>query len=593
MNSIAITFTQDLVANDKLGITVFDPGGPFGTPVSYNYIFRWVNSEIKDFDVEIGIPTAIPGERSAINFEIVFNLLVGSNNTLTRSGNVCTIQSNIFNYSSPVSYYDSLNGEMVYILNAADIEIQTSSGVSFSPAALSFIHNQNNESAVVPVTIEGTDWKIILKPNFVLTSTSFGVNIQSVTDGTGTYFIASGSVNAVLEISLGDYYNSDINFQESDLSGQFQVQQNNVGIGLISFAIQINKITDLFISPYQQNRQAFTLDPKYFELMSANTDTYFQFDAVIKTYDFFTNSEKQYTIPQKVVLFKGKSKVNLGQIIHRLMGKFEKPNDTFLQYKLAKLTVNCAEKSISDNSIVRYGISPEISFVAGLSRGFSQFGFLEFNPKPNRVTVNSFAYLNMLVPYANYELRTFKNGNLVESSAIAATADHVLCKKVFFNTYAQGDVIEYVLDIIGETNEMAPKKTFIVFPEGNYSNMIVWEDEFLVQKAIECTATASIDSEGEFQSQKRYEDFLEKLEHLSSSKEVKLFINTGWLLFTDIDTIESLMRSKRAWLIQGDDTISLSPTAKKLPKKDLEQELISFPLEFTINRNYDEETYSL
>jgi hypothetical protein len=37
---------------------------------------------------------------------------------------------------------------------------------------------------------------------------------------------------------------------------------------------------------------------------------------------------------------------------------------------------------------------------------------------------------------------------------------------------------------------------------------------------------------------------VERLEHLSSSKEVKLYLNTGWLLFSDIDTIESLMRSK-------------------------------------------------
>jgi hypothetical protein len=50
--------------------------------------------------------------------------------------------------------------------------------------------------------------------------------------------------------------------------------------------------------------------------------------------------------------------------------------------------------------------------------------------------------------------------------------------------------------------------------------------------------------EGEFKSQTIYVDMVERLEHLSSSKEVKLYLNTGWLLFSDIDTIESLMRSK-------------------------------------------------
>jgi hypothetical protein len=56
--------------------------------------------------------------------------------------------------------------------------------------------------------------------------------------------------------------------------------------------------------------------------------------------------------------------------------------------------------------------------------------------------------------------------------------------------------------------------------------------------AIECTGTASLVPEGEFKSQTIYVDMVERLEHLSSSKEVKLYLNTGWLLFSDIDTIE-------------------------------------------------------
>ncbi|AKC26055.1 hypothetical protein IY39_03950 [Flavobacterium psychrophilum] len=34
----------------------------------------------------------------------------------------------------------------------------------------------------------------------------------------------------------------------------------------------------------------------------------------------------------------------------------------------------------------------------------------------------------------------------------------------------------------------------------------------------------------------------------TTSKEVKLNISTGWVAKTDVDTIESLLRSKRAWL---------------------------------------------
>jgi hypothetical protein len=50
------------------------------------------------------------------------------------------------------------------------------------------------------------------------------------------------------------------------------------------------------------------------------------------------------------------------------------------------------------------------------------------------------------------------------------------------------------------------------------------------------------------------------------------------------------MRSKRAWLIQGNNTISTDK--QKLPPKDVEEELIQYALEFKINQKYDEETYS-
>ena len=201
--------------------------------------------------------------------------------------------------------------------------------------------------------------------------------------------------------------------------------------------------------------------------------------------------------------------------------------------------------------------------------------------------------ISIFIPIGAYELRTYKNGTLIHTAPLPAHTGFVLCKKVFFSDYDKGDLIQFAVDAVGKNNIEASKKTFIVYPDGMHSNMIVWENEFLLQSSMECTGTALIDPEGEFQSQTVYVDLVERLEHLSSSKTVKLFINTGWLLFSDIDTVESLMRSKRAWLIQGNSTIALRPMSKKLPKKDYEEELISFPLEFKINQKYNEETYTL
>ncbi|MDR6844537.1 hypothetical protein [Flavobacterium granuli] len=492
------------------------------------------------------------------------------------------------------------------VLETADVTITITEGddepidpedppptFSFTPVSMAFVHQQNVPSPTQLITLTGDLWKVKSKPNFILGTSSPGVTIVSVTDGTGTYFVASGSGNAIVGVGLSEYYDSDAIFTGVDLAGTFEILKNNVHFGNINYTVSVSRLSDFFETPYTIGQKAFTLDPVFFKFQSENVGTYFQFNALINTYDFFTEELYENLIPQKVVLFKGKSEVNLGRLIHRLMRNFPDVNDNLEQYKFTKLQVTVSEKLFLDDSVVRSGTSADIHFVAGLSRYFENYGFLEFNPKPNRVTQKSFAYLNILIPAGSFELRTFKNGDLIATVVLPTDATTTLCKKVTFENFKQGDVIEYVIDLVGEVNEDAPKKAFYIFPNSYYSNMIVWENEFKVQSAIECTGTAVLDPDLEYQSQKVYKNLVEALEHLSTSKEVKMFIDTGWLLFTDIDTIESLMRSKRVWLVQGEKRISLRPIGKKLPKQDYEAETISFPLEFTINRAYDEETYTL
>ena len=478
-------------------------------------------------------------------------------------------------------------------LNVTAVTVDFSPVFSFAPRGVIFEHQQNGTLPSKSISLTGNLWKLVGKPNFAISSATAGVTIATVGSGAEAYQTASGSGNVFLDISLLPYYNGTGVFSPTDLSGTFEIFQDNVLFGSISWSVRVVRLSDFLVVPYVAGEKAFTLDQKYIELTSAYLGTYFQFDATIKTYDFFSNVLNEYVIPAKVVLFQGKAKVNIGQVIHRLMRKFDVVNDTLLQYKLATLNVTCSEIVMADDSVIRSGTAAEIQFVAGLSRGITNLGFLDFNPLANRGTKNGFAILNILYSSGSYELRTFKNGSLVSSFALPASTDTIVCKKISFSAFAKGDVIQYVVDVVGQNNALAPKKTFKLFPEGNYSNVIVWQNEFLLQSALECTGTASIKSDFEFLSQKVYENLVEKLEHLASSKEVKLYINTGWLLKTDVDTIESLMRSKRAWLVNSKGNISLRAVGKSMVNQDLERELIEFSLEFIINRNYDEETYSL
>lgn len=473
------------------------------------------------------------------------------------------------------------------------VHVEHKFSVTVSPPNLDFIHIQNGDTTTLPIAITGNLWKVVAKPNFILTSPTSGVTITTVTVSGIDHQEITGSGDAIINTTLSEYYDSDVPFTAEDLASSFDLYKNNVQIGIIPFTVSNSILSNFLVNPYPEGQMAFTLDNKFFEFFSSNMGTYLQFDATIKTYDFFTNVEKSTTISQKMILFQGTSKTNLGKIIHRLIPNFSLPNINYLQYKPAILKVNCTEKLIADDSEVRSGISDDISFVAGLSRGTSAVGFLDFNIKPNRVTKNGFCYLNMLVPIGNFQLQIYKNGEIYTNLNLLPSAGNVMFKRYYFVNFSQGDVIDtYLILEGGSIDENTPKKRFIVFPNSNYSHNIVWENEFLLQSVLECTGTASIKSDFEFLSQKVYQDLVEKLEYLASNKEVKLSVNTGWLMKTDIDTIESLMRSKRVWLL-GAENISLRPIAKTMINDDLERELIEFSLEFTINRNYDEETYSL
>lgn len=498
------------------------------------------------------------------------------------------------NYSGAVFEVETNTTSAIITINNEAPVTPPPATISFSPNTLAFEHSQNGTLPSFGIAFAGDLWKIVGKPHFLLSSATSGVTITTTGSGASLYQTISGSGAALVNIALTNYFDSDIVFSGDAVSGAFNVYKDNVLDGTISYTVEVSRLSDFLTIPYASGQKAFTLDTKYFTFASENENTYFQFDALIKTYDFFSNVLNEITVNQKIVLFKGQQKAILGQLIHRLMRRFQAPNDTLLQYKEATVKITCSEKLLSNDSVIRSGISADIPFLAGLSKQITNLGFLDFNPVTNRVTKNSFAYLNFITPTGTYELRTFKNGTLQGTAvALPASTGIVFCKKVLFSNYNQGDYIQFVIDKVGETNGDAPKKSFVLFPEGNYSNHIVWENEFLLESAIECTGTASIIPEGEFQSQTIYQDLVEKLVNISSSKNVRLNINTGWLSMNDIDTVESLMRAKRAWLIQGNSFINLVPTSKKLPERDLQTELIQFSLEFKINQTYNEETYSL
>ena len=96
------------------------------------------------------------------------------------------------NYAAAVFVLDGFNAN-VNVLIENEIPV---TGISFSPSSLAFTHKQYEVLPNKNVSMGGNLWKLVGKPNFLLTSPTAGVVITPITDGTGTYQIASGSGSA-------------------------------------------------------------------------------------------------------------------------------------------------------------------------------------------------------------------------------------------------------------------------------------------------------------------------------------------------------------------------------------------------------------
>ena len=362
-------------------------------------------------------------------------------------------------------------------------------------------------------------------------------------------------------------------------------------------SITINVDYDLqgFIqSPYTIGKKAFTLDPLFYQFFTSYPNTYFQITSVIKTFDFFTNQLKQYNISEKLPNFKGKAQLNFGKTIHKLMDRFSTLNQNFYQYKPALFSMLIEEKDIDTGVVIRSAQLTDQEFVAGLSRGITNdVGFLDFNKKAGRVTINSVHILNVLGALnVNYEIRVYQNANHIDTRHLGYTNGSIISTTFNFDDYVQGDIIDIKLFEVGNTVNILATKTFYVIPQQTYSCLVFWEDDFLLQSVLEFTGALNVKTDLEFRTNNLFQNLVELLEYIETTKVNKLTMNTGWLIKTSVDSIESLLRSKRAWVDLNGKRIGLRPISKQIVNEDTERELIEFTIEFQINRNYDQETYT-
>lgn len=358
------------------------------------------------------------------------------------------------------------------------------------------------------------------------------------------------------------------------------------------FVVPVTYNVEGFVqTPYSLNRYNFTLDDKYILFNTTYEETFFDLKLMVKTFDFFSGNTREYILPFKIPMFQKKQKFNIGLIIHRLMARFEQPSvNSTNQYNATVVKMEFTERYAATGEDIREFISDDFKFIAGLSPKLynSNFAILDLQPEETRVLSNSNQRINLMMPIGTgREIKIFKNGNLISSYYLSNSFSTYTDNLDFASINAkQGDRIEYRLQI-DELNFVS--KFFIVFPEQTYFNTIYWEDEFLLTKNFDFTGKLEIKNDYESKNQSMYVGIMEKLISYESIKTPKLNINTGFILKSDIPTIESIIRSRRVWIDINNELVELVPVTKSISTADTDKATINFDLDFQINRKNNEE----
>ena len=364
---------------------------------------------------------------------------------------------------------------------------------------------------------------------------------------------------------------------------------SSVSGGIVAYINVTYVVHGNIISPYRADTYNFTLDKKFIELMSQQDDMFYEMAMTVTISEMYTLNQQDLSVYNfRYPLFQRKQQFNIGLTIDRLMSRFK----DFIQnsrtpYFPAKVSLSFVEKSTVDAAYRNAFSIPDIYFIAGLDPGlFEGCGILDINQAPSRITPRTEVVIVNYVLKDSQQIAWYKNGEQVRSYL---RTEGLYADRIEPEEPAPGDVFEFRIITMNGTLS----KYFRTFPEGKNSTIITWENEYKLKSEMEFTGDFNIKSELENRTQQLFNQLVDVLRKLESTKISKFTINTGWILKTDLPSIESLLRSKRAAIrLPEDKYINLVPLSKTITNVDNKRALVDYEVEFQINRNYNEEIYS-
>lgn len=575
--------------------------------------------QIINFHHVIGQP--LPTDKSIkIHSNGLFNITCGKHISLS-GGNLALVANNdgLKNYggsgtqTAAISLDNSIEteGEQLpyYVSNIEVFNFQGYSdaslvrttqltGVNYSvtPLLLSFKSiKEVLEASEKFVTLTGIGtYTIVSKPSWLTVSPMSGDNSQSLLvkpissqnlfegEYTGDITINTSSGNFTVNVVL-------------EVSGLYELGFDSEGINFTNDLETITKVNipSLFQSTSSQAVH-LSLEALVFDYGLPNTE--------VKTASF-----KKATIKGYVNYFSGntirkmmKSLEDLSDIGLTIFNVFAAPTffPVHVYYEACRAKMSFTINPDIPLSTLPESVSENVKFLKGRrpSRIRDGYGIIDANNSPIRVTSSGRAMFNCYRESISRVIRFYKNGVLYDVNHADTNSATLFGVRLNFSQFSACDVIEariYKTLFTGGELEYVSQK-YIMFPEGNNSYHIGWENEHGLLELMEFTGDYEINTEYKNLSTTTFKDYVESTTNIGFIKDTMLTANTGWLLKSNLDRINSLSSAKRAWLFYDDSElpISLYLKNKKVQNVKSDKQLTAFQIEFQINPTNELENYT-
>lgn len=405
------------------------------------------------------------------------------------------------------------------------------------------------------------------------------------------------------ENSPGNFANLNVvpishaNLSGGTYSGNIELT-SIVGGSPVTIQIPVTYLLHEFVSsPYSTTLFNFTKDPLFFEFYTQTNDTYFDIKMNVEIFDWYfqTGLSKNYVIPFKVPLYNKRQRENIGLRIDKMISRLVNPLfENSNLYNAANVNLEITEKTYPAHEVVRNTTPTTIKFLAGVTPKIKNgnTAFLEISEGTKRIANAKFDFVNLLLqPGQIYDCEILRNGISIEQFQITSLTPSYLYVMDFESIEpVLGDVIEFKV-FVNATDFISKK--YLVFPEAEYTNMILWEDEFKLVQTYEFTGKHLVKPDFTYQNSNLKRNLIDYLKTVDSKNVQKISLNSGFLPKTDREIIMSILASKRLWIyVSENNLVEIANETKSIPFDDVDRELISFDLEFVINKKRHEESNS-